>query len=275
MAEGNMNIRQRQLVKPTDDTLSTQIQDSGSIPEQAYAPATFCPNCGTEMDIDADYCESCHTYVKRDTCSFCGAHLTGAEGFCPECGNPVGGLVCPVCHTMNDFAFCRQCGTPLTDDAKIMMQQLQKTPEYQELSALVKEIGELEKIIPYTSEREIEKEKQNNELRKRVLKLLAEDMGVTQPVIAERKSNRVAIETLKKQKTEVLLNLSKALSKLETKPTVKPSQARNYAMATKPLGVRLGWVCNYKHALHSSPCGCAKPQMGGKWVVLGKKTPTK
>jgi len=156
-----------------------------------------------------------------------------------------------------------------------MMQQLQKTPEYQELSALVKEIGELEKIIPYTSEREIEKEKQNNELRKRVLKLLAEDMGVTQPVIAERKSNRVAVETLKKQKTEVLLNLSKALSKLETKPTVKPSQARNYAMATKPLGVRLGWVCNYKHALHSSPCGCAKPQMGGKWVVLGKKTPTK
>lgn len=270
--EGNLKLRQKQLIDHAEnDQAAIFHADNSSAGQQQQAAVTCCPNCGTEMDIDADYCESCHIYVKREICSFCGAHLTGMEGFCPECGNPLGGLVCPVCHTMNDFAFCKQCGTPLTDEAKEMQHQLHNTPEYRKLSMLVKEMGELEKIIPYTSEREIEKEKQNNELRKRVLTLLAEDMGNSHPVIEERKSKRTTIENLKRQKTEVQLNLSKALSKLETNPTVKPSQARNYAMATKPAGVRLGWVCNYKHALHSSPCGCAKPQMGGKWVVLGKR----
>jgi hypothetical protein len=43
-------------------------------------------------------------------------------------------------------------------------------------------------------------------------------------------------------------------------------------MAQKPVGVRLAWKCNYKQALHSSPCGCAKPQMGGQWVILGHNT---
>jgi hypothetical protein len=41
-------------------------------------------------------------------------------------------------------------------------------------------------------------------------------------------------------------------------------------MACRPQGVRLAWECNFKHALHSSPCGCAKPQLGGKWIILGK-----
>ena len=27
---------------------------------------------------------------------------------------------------------------------------------------------------------------------------------------------------------------------------------------------------NYKNAMHSSPCGCAKPHLGGKWIILDK-----
>ena len=76
---------------------------------------TSCPNCGAEIDPDADFCEVCHHYIRKDVCSFCGAHLTGKEAFCPECGNPRGGIVCPVCHTLNDFSFCKQCGTALTE----------------------------------------------------------------------------------------------------------------------------------------------------------------
>lgn len=263
-------MREKQLIMPEEEIEPVLLKDSANTTEQDIAQQLVCPNCGMPIDIDTDYCESCHIYIKRDVCSFCGAHLDGMEGFCPECGNPLGGIVCPICHTMNDFAFCKQCGTPLTDDARALKEQIKAMPEYKELMGLVKEMGELEKIIPYTSERDIEKENQSRELRRRVLMLLAEDNGIEHPVIEERKTNRTTIEKLKKQKNDVQQKLSALLSKIETKPTIKPAQARNYAMATKPAGVRLGWVCNYKHALHSSPCGCAKPQMGGKWVVLGK-----
>ena len=85
---------------------------------------TSCPNCGAEIDPDGDFCEVCHHYIRKDICSFCGAHLTGKEAFCPECGNPRGGIVCPVCHTLNDFSFCKQCGTALTEEAKQLLAEL-------------------------------------------------------------------------------------------------------------------------------------------------------
>ena len=50
--------------------------------------------------------------------------------------------------------------------------------------------------------------------------------------------------------------------------------ARNYAMAHRPVGSSLGWKCNFKHAIHTGPFGCACPQMGGKWVVLDGLTET-
>jgi hypothetical protein len=74
------------------------------------------------------------------------------------------------------------------------------------------------------------------------------------------------------KKQERLDQLAAILEKMAQAPQPKPAQVRNYAMACKPQGVRLAWECNFKHALHSSPCGCAKPQMGGKWIILGKNT---
>ena len=79
-------------------------------------------------------------------------------------------------------------------------------------------------------------------------------------------------EELEEQKAVKIKMLSAILDKLAVPACPSPAKARNYAMASKPVGVRLAWVCNYKHAMHSSPCGCAKPQMGGKWVVLGKNS---
>ena len=72
--------------------------------------------------------------------------------------------------------------------------------------------------------------------------------------------------------TYIRSKLAEILEQMAQPPQTKPAQVRNYAMACKPQGVRLAWECNFKHALHSSPCGCAKPQMGGKWVILGKNT---
>ncbi len=231
---------------------------------------TACPQCGAEIDPDADFCEVCHHYIRHDVCSYCGTPLAGNEVYCPECGSPRGGLVCPTCHTLNDFAFCKKCGTALTEEARQLVRQLQKDEDYQQLLAIVREYLILEDTLPFNSERDILKERAAAELRVRVLTLLAQDEGVEHPVIAQTESHRMAKEELDQRKNEKLKQLSAILDKLAVPPMASPVKARNYAMASKPFGVRLAWVCNYKHAMHSSPCGCAKPHLGGKWVVLGK-----
>lgn len=231
---------------------------------------TACPHCGAEMDPDADFCEVCHHYVRKDVCSFCGAHLSGDEAYCPECGSPRGGLVCPTCHSLNDFAFCKKCGTALTEEARMLVKELQRNPDYQELVEIVQDFSKLENALPYNSERDILREQTNIKLRERVLMLLAKDEGVENPVIPKMESKRMTKEELEEQKSVKIKMLSAILDKLAVPAGGSPAKARNYAMASKPVGVRLAWVCNFKHAMHSSPCGCAKPQMGGKWVILGK-----
>lgn len=233
---------------------------------------TSCPNCGAPVEPDADFCETCRHYIRTDVCSFCGAHLTGQEAFCPECGSPRGGIVCPVCHTLNDFSFCKQCGTPLTDEARQMMEMIREQPEYKKMQLLANEIQQMEMTLPYNSERDILLDQKNIKLRERVLKLLAEDRGIANPVIPEPRNKRMSKEEYNAKMQERLDKLTAILEKMAQTPQPKPAQVRNYAMACKPQGVRLAWECNFKHALHSSPCGCAKPQMGGKWIILGKNT---
>ena len=230
-----------------------------------------CPNCGAELDPDADFCEVCHHYIRTDICSFCGSRLSGYEAFCPECGSPRGGIVCPVCHTLNDFSFCKQCGTALTDEARKLLAELQMTPEYKEMQALAKELQELDMQLPYANEKDQIREQLNNKLRERVLTLLAQDKGFTATVV-EKPSKRIPKAELDRKKNDHLNRLAELLEKMAQVPQPQAAKVRNYAMACKPQGVRLAWECNFKHALHSSPCGCAKPQMGGKWIVLGKNS---
>lgn len=222
------------------------------------------------MDPDADFCEVCHHYIRKDICSFCGAFLSGNEAYCPECGSPRGGLVCPTCHSLNDFAFCKKCGTALTDEARMLVKEMQQNPDYQEMMEIVQDYTKLENALPYNSERDIIREQENIKLRERVLTLLAKDEGIENPVITKPESKRMTKEELEERKAMRVKMLSAILDKMAVPTTASPAKARNYAMASKPVGVRLAWVCNYKHAMHSSPCGCAKPQMGGKWVILGK-----
>lgn len=231
---------------------------------------TSCPNCGADLEAGSDFCESCRRYIKNDVCSFCGARLSGGEAFCPECGSPKGGIVCPVCHTLNDFSFCKQCGTPLTDEARELMREVHDTADFREMQRLASEIQQLEQTIPYASELDMVKEQRNIKLRERVLTLLAQDRGIANPVIPDSDSRRMSKEEYDARKRERLMQIAAILDKMAQKPQQKAAQVRNYAMACRPQGVRLAWECNFKHALHSSPCGCAKPQMGGKWLILGK-----
>lgn len=228
-----------------------------------------CPNCGSELDPDADFCEACHHYVRPDVCSFCGTHFNENDPYCPECGSPRGGIVCPTCHTLNDFSFCKQCGQPLTDEARQIMQQLKQRPDYMELILVAREYNELQMQLPYSSDNDIMHDEASLQLRQRVLRLLAQDEGINEPVIPQPRYHRMTKEELEEKKKQKLDLLSRLLDQMATPPLPSPAKVRNYAMAQKPVGVRLGWQCNYKNALHSSPCGCAKPQLGGKWVILG------
>lgn len=234
-----------------------------------------CPNCGCEIDMEADFCEVCHHYIKNDACSFCGAVLSPDDVFCPECGNPRGGIVCPNCNTLNDFSFCKQCGTPLTEEARMMVEAFKHQPEYQRLKEAAAELDELNMELPYYTERDVVRDQMNAKLRERILTLLAKDRGVLKPVIPPVQKKRLSKEELEKRREELQQQLSAILDRIATPEMPSPVKARNYAMAQKPIGVRLAWLCNYKHAMHSSPCGCAKPQMGGKWVILGKKQEVK
>jgi hypothetical protein len=238
--------------------------------QQAAQPGGGCPHCGSPLDKDADYCEVCHRYVRQDVCSFCGSHFSPNDAFCPECGSPRGGIVCPVCHTLSDFAFCKQCGTPLTEDAYKMLTMMKSLPEYQEMVELAHEYDQLTMQLPITSERDKAREEASLQLRERVLKLLAQDEGVANPEVPQLDVKHKTKEQLQQEKEQKLARLTELLNKMETPPNPSPAYVRNYAMAQKPSGVRLAWVCNWKHAMHSSPCGCAKPQLGGKWVVLGR-----
>jgi hypothetical protein len=205
-------------------------------------------------------------------CSFCGTHLDEHEAFCHECGSPRGGIVCPVCHTLNEFSFCKQCGAALTDEARQLMAEMKATPQYKELLRAAEEFNDLEMQVPYLSDRDLLHEKSCEQLRERVLRLLAEDEGLEQIIIPPSQKSLVSKEELDARKAEIRAKITELLNRIATPPQIQPVKARNYAMAQKPAGMRLAWQCNYKNALHSSPCGCAKPQLGGRWVVLGNGT---
>ncbi len=290
-AEQQRDMGQRQMVHDEQQPVQMQMQahyangvscpKCGTInePEARYCASCgallhtgSCPNCGSELDPDADFCESCHHYIRPDVCSFCGARFNENDPYCPECGSPRGGIVCPTCFTLNDFAFCKQCGQPLTEDARQIVEQLRRHPDYQQLVRVAREYNELQMQLPYSSDSDMMSEEASILLRERVLKLLAQDQGIPEPVIPKPKYPRMSQEDLNKQKKEKLEQLSKMLDRIAISPSSSPAKVRNYAMAQKPVGVRLAWMCNYKNALHSSPCGCAKPQLGGKWIILGHNT---
>ena len=227
-----------------------------------------CPNCGSPIEADADFCEVCHRYIRNDVCPFCGGHIGSQDGYCPECGSPHGSIVCPTCHTLNDFSFCKQCGQPLTEEARAIVSQLREKPEYRALTALAREFNELEMELPYTSAREKQRDDELQQFREHVLKLLAQDAGVAIP------EGLAAVVTI-----VLSIGMTKMAESNVFAMNARPQQVTvSLAISSKfkvediedlYAGMRLAWLCNYKNALHSSPCGCAKPQLGGKWVILG------
>jgi inosine/xanthosine triphosphate pyrophosphatase family protein len=171
---------------------------------------------------------------------------------------------------MNEFSFCKQCGTPLTDEAVKQLQLVKQMPEYQEMTKVAEELLELEMQRPTTSPRDEMRVRQADEFRLHVLSLLANDAGMAAPKVDSKPVVHYSREELAATKAEKEERLMELMAKLAAQPQQRQAKARTYALATKPRGMRLAWQCNWKHALHSSPLGCAKPHLGGKWVLMGK-----
>ena len=80
-------------------------------------------------------------------CTFCGSEMSMGEMFCPECGNPRGGITCPECGTLNFRSFCRKCNHPLNPMALYAVEQAKADPRYQRALKIAQEMQELEDQI--------------------------------------------------------------------------------------------------------------------------------
>ena len=197
----------------------------------AFLHTGVCPNCGSEIDPDADFCEACHHYIRTDVCSFCGASFSEMDAYCPECGQPRGGIVCPACHTLNDFSFCKQCGRPLTEQAKEMLAQVRQMPEYKTLVALAQEYDELQMQLPYETEQDKERDNELQDLRRRVLTLLAEDANDFPEVKPIPKRKRVTKEELEESKSRKLDQIAELLSRLAIPADTSPASVSTIGSA--------------------------------------------
>ncbi len=237
----------------------------------ALGHSKLCPHCSQPLDLLADFCEHCKSYVCPQRCSFCGASIAETDAFCPECGASREGVICPACQTRNPFSYCRVCGIPLTEEAIHQSKLAHEEPMWKQMEELSTELEILNKIIPADTNRQIDRNQQNEELCRRVRDLLGQ----------EHPANRRSDITLRLGETSEEIEgriaakrkeLQDLLDAIAVQPQENPVLTRNFVMARKPVSNRIGWKCNFKQVVHSSPCGCACPQLGGKWVVLGNDT---
>lgn len=246
-----------------------------------------CPSCGAWVYEDEDICEQCGIFLVKGKCSFCGGEMEEQDVYCAECGAPKGGIVCPECHIHTFFSFCPVCGKPLTGLAETLLQAASREPLFANMKKLSEELKVLQET--YNSRRDftetgkpvcisgyLEKKKKDNErLRERLLAVMQQ--GGHTLVNREEKTKK---EHCSDSEMEELIHrkeaeLQQILDQMQTAPLESSALARNYSMARKPMGVVMGWKCNYKHFIHKGPQECACPQKGGKWVVGNEKTSEK
>ena len=87
------------------------------------------------------------------------------------------------------------------------------------------------------------------------------------PLFSEEDKKRLdaAINRKKEleQKQQELIN---KLSSAQNQTFETPQQARCFYNANKPAS-NLMWECNYVHYVHPGPHDCARPDLGGKWII--------
>lgn len=248
----------------------------------ASLDALQCPHCKAEVYPDADICEKCGMWLLPGKCRFCYGELSDDDQFCPECGNPAKGIKCPNCGENNHFDFCTKCNTPLTEAAAEALDQLKNDPQIGEAIKGLEEIRALEKEIEEELQKATEQQKSDAEKeaklnRLRNLEGFYKKSGNEQPKEkAQSKPQSLfgagdekRLDAVARKKAELDARKKQMLEKLENaqdKTFDTQQKARCFYNAIKPPG-NLVWECNYVHAIHPAPHDCAKPNLGGKWIV--------
>jgi len=267
-----------------------------------FSGERHCPKCGAKVSPNADICEVCGAWLLEGKCKFCYADLEEGATYCPECGNPVAGIVCPKCGNLSYFDFCKYCNTPLTDRAKKTIEEVKNDPQKKKLldafkdyeqglinSEKANEILRETKDIKFSSNQEArrffmalrppeivegsEKEKIVTE-KEELLKMKAYIEKVDKkerkkktftPLFSERQKR--SIKEMDKMADEEIKRQEEEKRRQEEERRKRQEEERRRREEEKRRRRPKGWVCNFTGTLHPTPNDCAEPSLGGYWVI--------
>lgn len=258
----------------------------------SLASTSHCPKCNAKTIPQADICESCGAWLLEDSCKFCYGKITPEDKYCPECGNPAGGITCPKCGLLSNFDFCSNCNTPLTSLADEQLLKLQADPEQVQMQKLCKEIQQAESEMKELGALAAEqpqlqsKEEEERELRRAMLRNIDSYIKTVDPKRREesklqppqktspspKESLRDSLKTAQdtaNRKNEIEKKKREAAEKLKGADSIKfpdPQNARRFFSATKPA-LPCRWHCNFADYIHPDPSNCARPDLGGRWII--------
>ncbi|MEO0166848.1 MAG: zinc ribbon domain-containing protein [candidate division WOR-3 bacterium] len=240
-----------------------------------------CPKCGAKIVApNADICEVCGEWLLEGKCKFCYADLEEGAAYCAECGNPVGGIVCPKCGKLSCFDFCKFCNTPLTAVAQQMIERIKKFPQEE----VEKFTSNQEARAYYMAQKylvvgvEVKEGKENktNELLK--LKEYLEKVEkktkkkIPPPLFTDEQKQSIlstgkeAEKEIQRQEEERRRQEEERRRQEEERRRQEEERRRQEEEERKLRGPK-GWVCNAFGAFHpGGPCECAAPEFGGHWI---------
>jgi hypothetical protein len=247
-----------------------------------FAGARRCPKCGAKIvSPNADICEECGEWLLEGKCKFCYADIEEGQTYCPECGNPVAGIVCPQCGRLSYFDFCKYCNIPLTATAKKMQEEIKNNPAEQELLNLLEsytpvkskgispdedELLKMKEYIEKVNKKEKKKKVSTplfSEKQKENIKAL--DQKANDEIQRREEEKRRREEEQRKQEEEQK-KLQLLLTQMRNVKFTTNQDARRYFSVRRPRGAK-GWLCNCCSVLHDSPSDCGDPSQGGTWII--------
>lgn len=272
----------------TCESCKTINDAANSFCEECGQPlnTSICPNCNAVTYPGQDICEACVCWLLKLQCNFCYAGLDSDDEFCPECGNPVAGIVCYNCSTLSHFDFCPKCNTPLTQQA---LDEIEKAKNDKDLVAIKNLFEELEELkveieeVPRVSQEEIELQQQEEEKRK-ILRQLHSFYKQEETKPSPEKEKKAPPKTEIKKESKPKINLSQQIAErnsrrkkilqeideklesLKNRTFNDSQQARRFFNANRPKGNYV-WNCNYNNSLHPDPNNCGNAELGGRWVI--------
>lgn len=261
--------------------------------------ANICPHCEKSVEPGFAICPHCGRSLIPDKCSFCGAPMKPGAKFCSKCGQNRNGVVCPQCHTLNARNFCRKCNFPLTPNGQLALEAAKSDPRFKAVQAYAEELAELhERIVELRHGGPSAKPQELSEADKALLDeyaqlLQAIGSGSLQPKASRKKSKpaeapqpeyadtTVSLDEIMEAYRQKAEEMNRALAEMVPPVDFTPEQQRDYFAARKIASVKTQydmsdysptmWKCNFCGALHHTPSGCARPELGGTWQYVSEE----